>query len=210
AAYNDLGFFRPGADLERITEAQAVLLERLWGRNILQMARPDPAEVQELGREFRDILFDFPFQVPQDFIYLGRTMGMLSGLSTLLDPEINPWYQAEKFAHHFIDVREVRRFGRQAILEWLRLFIALPAQLQRVLAAAESGQLRLQTTPDRATLRRLEKLERQVGQLNGSVLAAAVLLSGTLLYINGERVLAWVAWGVTAGFLTLRLIIKRD
>lgn len=209
-AYNDLGFFLPGADLERITEAQAVLLERLWGRNVLQMTRPDPAEVQELGREFRDILFDFPFQVPQDFIYLGRTMGMLSGLSTLLDPEVNPWYQAEKFAQHFIDGREVRRFGRETILQGLRLFVSLPAQLQRVLQAAESGQLRLQTTPDRATLRRLDRLERQVSQLNWSVLAAAVLLSGTLLYVNGEEVLAAVAWGGTAGFLILRLIIKRD
>jgi predicted unusual protein kinase regulating ubiquinone biosynthesis (AarF/ABC1/UbiB family) len=54
-------------------------------------------KVQELGQEFRDLLFDFPFQVPQDFIYLGRAMGMVSGLVSLLDPEINPWYQLERY-----------------------------------------------------------------------------------------------------------------
>ncbi|MCZ7669118.1 MAG: hypothetical protein M5U34_18965 [Chloroflexi bacterium] len=53
--------------------------------------------MQELSREFRDLLYDFPFQVPQDFIYLGRAIGMISGLVSQLNPEINPWYYLEKF-----------------------------------------------------------------------------------------------------------------
>src|SRR5690606_41231113 len=35
--------------------------------------------------------------ISQDFLYLGRAMGILSGLATLLDPQINPWYKLEQY-----------------------------------------------------------------------------------------------------------------
>ncbi len=196
-AYNELGFFLPGSDLERITEAQARLLDHLWGRNMLELAQPDPREVQELGNEFRDILFEFPFQIPRNFVYLGRTLGMLSGLATLLDPEINPWALIERYGQEIIRSREGRELTMSALLEWLQPLITLPAQAQRVLAAAESGRLKVQTVPDRTTLRRLDRLERQVGRLNWNVLLGVLFLSGTLLYINGEPGLGITAWIIT-------------
>ena len=183
-AYRDMGFFLPTADLERIAEAQAILLDELWGRNLLELARPDPEEVRELTDDFKDILYDFPFQVPQDFIYLGRALGMLSGLATLLDPEINPWYQVEKYGQELIRSREARAAGWEAIVNSLKPLVGMPGQLQRLLSMAEKGTLTVQTEPDRVTLRRMERLERKLVQIQLSVLAAAGLVSGTLLYLG--------------------------
>lgn len=186
-AYQDLGFFLPGADLERIIEAQEVLLNRIWGRNLLELARPDPREVQELGKEFRDILFDFPFQIPQDFIYLGRALGMVSGLVSQLDPEINPWYQIEKFGEAIIASQTTREWSWDTIWELARPYFAIPGQLQRIVTAAENGRLRIQTTPDRDTQRRLDQLEKRIRQLNWSILGAAGIVSATLLYLRRKR-----------------------
>lgn len=183
-AYQDLGFFLPGADLARITQAQSQLLDELWGRNLLELTRPDPQEIQELSREFRDILFDFPFQVPHDFVYLGRCIGILSGLASLLDPQINPWYKVEQYGRSMIRRQEVRRAGWDTLVETLKPFVTLPTQLQRVLSAAERGELQLETTPDAGTQRRLQRIERKMTQLQVSVLAAAGLISGTLLYLG--------------------------
>jgi predicted unusual protein kinase regulating ubiquinone biosynthesis (AarF/ABC1/UbiB family) len=205
-AYNEMGFFLPGSDLDRITEAQARLLDHLWGRNMLELSQPDPHEVAELGREFRDILFEFPFQVPRNFVYLGRTLGMLSGLATMLDPNINPWALIERYGREIIRTRAGRDLTIAALLEWLQPIITLPAQTQRVLAAAESGRLKVQTTPDRILLRRLDRLERQVGRLNWNVLVGVLLLSGTLLYINGETGLGITAWGVSILLFIITLL----
>ena len=179
-AYRDLGFFLPGADLERITEAQAVLLERIWGRKLLDLARPDPQEVQELGQEFRDILFDFPFQIPQDFIYLGRALGMVSGLVSLLDPEINPWYQIEKYGLALLKEQMAEGPG-EALREAIRPYLGLPGRIQRLVTAAENGRLQLQTS-DKELHRRLERVEKKLAQLNWSILAAASVISATLLF----------------------------
>lgn len=180
--YQALGFFLPGADLEQITEAQTVFLDQMWGRNLLEMARPDPREIEALGQQFRDLLFEFPFQVPQDFIYLGRAIGMLSGLTSALDPQINPWYQMERLAEQLVDRREIRQAGFEAVLDWLKPFVTLPGQIQRILTEMESGRLRLQTSPDKATQQRLRNVERKLTHLQWTILAAAGLISGTLWY----------------------------
>jgi predicted unusual protein kinase regulating ubiquinone biosynthesis (AarF/ABC1/UbiB family) len=186
-AYQRLGFFLPSADLERINQAQEQLLDQIWGRNLLDLARPDPREIAELGQQFRDILFDFPFQVPQDFIYLGRALGILSGIASLLDPQVNPWYQVERYGRELISAREAQQFSREALLGWIRPIAALPGQLQRLVAAAEAGKLRVETATDRATLQRMERIERQLARVQWSILAAAGAVSGTLLFLQRRR-----------------------
>ncbi|MEJ2749438.1 MAG: AarF/UbiB family protein [Anaerolineae bacterium] len=189
-AYKDMGFFLPGADLERITEAQEALLNRIWGRNLLELSRPDPREVQELGLEFRDILFEFPFQVPQDFVYLGRCLGMVSGLVSLLDPEINPWYQIEKFGQELIASQKGREFSVETALAMIRPYFTAPARVQRLLDMAEKGRLKVITASDQETLRRLDRIDKRLGQLVWSILGAAGMVSATLWYLfkrDGKR-----------------------
>ena len=183
-AARSLGFFLPGADLDRIAEAFGILLDRMWGRNLLSLSRPDPAEVQELGKEFRDILFDFPFQIPNDFIYLGRAVGMVSGLVSLLDPEINPWYQFEKFGEELVKQDDIREWNREAVLEFIQPYLGTPLQVKRLLDAAENGRFRIMNTPDRETRQRLDRLEKKLGQLSWSIIGAAGIISATLIHLN--------------------------
>jgi hypothetical protein len=135
---------------------------------------------------------------------------MLSGLATLLDPNINPWALIERFGQEIIRTKEGRDLTISTILEWLQPLIILPSQAQRVLAAAESGRLKVQTTPDRTMLRRLDKLERQVGRLNWNILLGVLFLSGTLLYINGETGLGMTAWIVSLLIFLTTLLIGGD
>ena len=185
--YQEMGFFLPGADLERITEAQRVLLDHIWGRDLLELSRPDPREVAELSREFRDILFDFPFQVPQDFVYLGRALGMLSGLASLLDPDINPFYQIEKYGRKVLAREEVRKASWESLLSWVQPLLAFPGRVDRTLTAIEQGRLRIQTTPDKTTQRRMERLEKQMTRLQLTILGAAGLISATLVYLQRKN-----------------------
>ncbi|MFN2190243.1 MAG: ABC1 kinase family protein, partial [Candidatus Promineifilaceae bacterium] len=208
-AWNDLGFFLPGTDLDRITEAVGIVLDHMWGRNLLELSRPDPEEMQELTREFRDLLFDFPFQVPQDFIFLGRALGMISGLTSLLDPTINPWHLAEKYGREIVSGQEALDISINALTEWLKLFVSLPGQLNRFLIAAEGGTLRVRTIPDRTILHQLTRIERRIGRPNWSLLAASLLLSGALLYVNDEITGAAICW-LLAGFSFLLALLPKS
>lgn len=186
-AYNNLGFFLPGADLGRITEAQSAVLDRIYGRNLLDLARPDPQEVEELGQEFRDLLFDFPFQIPQDFIYLGRAVSMMSGLVSGLDSQINPWYYIEKFGEELVSNDAIRQFSVDALLDLIRPYLETPRRIRRIIQDAESGRLRVQAVADKESLRRQEQLEKKLSQLSWSILGAAGMLSATLVYLQRKK-----------------------
>lgn len=179
-AYDRMGFFLPGSDLERIIQAQSVLMERLEGRNLRQLSNPDPVEMAQIGQEFRDILFDFPFQIPQDFIYLGRALGILSGIASALYPEVNPWYQIERYGLEMLTAQrpkfELSRDSLLGFAETLRPYLGLPSQLQRVLRAAENGRLRVQTT-NPITERRLERIERRLVVQNWLLVGAVGVIS---------------------------------
>ncbi|MGD8583849.1 MAG: AarF/UbiB family protein [Chloroflexota bacterium] len=205
-AYDRLGFLLPGSDLERIAEAQQAVLDHLWGRNLLELSQPDPEEIQELSREFRDVLFEFPFQVPQDFIFLGRALGILSGLASQLNPEINPWQLVEQYGQEIIRSRQAIDFSLATIAEWLRIIYSVPGRFNRVLTEAERGRLRVHSVPDHSLMRRLDRIERKINQPNWGMFSAALIVSGTFFYVNDELVLAWFCWGMGLLFFLLALI----
>jgi predicted unusual protein kinase regulating ubiquinone biosynthesis (AarF/ABC1/UbiB family) len=189
-AYRDLGFFLPGADVERITEAHEAILDQIYGRNLLDLTQPDPREIEAIGREFRDLLFAFPFQIPQDFIYLGRALGMISGLVSTLDPHINPWRQIERYGQQLLRGQSFQQFRDMrlaGVVELLRPFLDTPGRIQRLLEEAEKGRLRVQLKSDRDAVRQQERLEKRVGQLAWSVVGAAGILSATLVYLERRR-----------------------
>ncbi len=189
-AFRDLGFFLPGADMDRVTEATETVLGRVWGRNLLELAQPDPKEVEELGREFRDLLFEFPFQVPQDFIYLGRALSMISGLVSQLDPLINPFSQIERYGEALIrsqNLRQLNDLNWQSVVELIRPYLETPFRIQRLLEDAEKGRLKVQYKADPQTLRHQERMEKRMSQLSMSIVAAAGLVSAALVYISRNR-----------------------
>jgi predicted unusual protein kinase regulating ubiquinone biosynthesis (AarF/ABC1/UbiB family) len=204
--YQDMGFFLPGADLDRITEAQEAVLGRIWGRSLQEMARPSREEIQELGSEFKDLLRDFPFQVPQDFIYLGRAVGMLSGLTSQLHPDVNLWTQMEKYALEIVGNEGFKLFSPTVLIDEARSLLAVPAQMRRLIHLAESGQFQVRTVEDAGVVRRLTQVERRIARLNTSMMASASLLAGALLYSTDHTFLGLGFWGIAGVLWVISLL----
>ena len=204
--YQDMGFFLPGADLDRITEAQEAVLGRIWGRSLQEMARPSADEIKELGSEFKDLLRDFPFQVPQDFIYLGRAVGMLSGLTSQLHPDVNLWTQMEKYALEIVGNEGFKLFSPTVLIDEARSLLAVPAQMRRLIHLAESGQFQVRTVEDAGVVRRLVQLDRRLARLNTSMIASASLLAGALLYSTDHSFLGLGFWGIAGVLWVISLL----
>ncbi|MCK7530735.1 MAG: hypothetical protein MZV63_06670 [Marinilabiliales bacterium] len=88
-----------------------------------------------------------PFQVPNDLIMLARTVAILSGMCTGLDPDFNLWDQISPYARKLIE-----KEATKGISDWLeelgsllQNLIALPSQASRVFARAERGDLVVQS-----------------------------------------------------------------
>jgi len=186
-AFQAMDIILPGADLKLIEEAEAQLFERYWGLNMRQLTQISHAEVVRFALQFRQLLYEMPFQIPHNLLLLGRTVAILSGMCTGLDPNFNVWFQLQPYAEKLIR-DEAASHWRDSLMEagdMLRLLLALPGRADRVLQMAESGKLTVQTPRLEEQFLRLEKaLQRIYYALVGGVF----FLGGIFLLLNGAQI----------------------
>ncbi|HXO20792.1 MAG TPA: AarF/UbiB family protein [Thermoanaerobaculia bacterium] len=204
-AYLAAGVLLPGADLKRLEEVHRVLFERFWGVRIGQMRDVALSEAAYFLREYRDLLYDAPFQLQVDLLFVSRAVGLLSGMATTLDPEFDPWAETRPFAEGLARdelKRNWREWLEEAVVEG-RALLGLPRRLEEVLTRAERGELEVQTALAPETRRALDRLERATHRLTWSILAAALLLGAALLHVNlpGGPWARWLAGLGAAAFL---------
>lgn len=186
-AYQKMGVLLPGADLERIREAEGALFDRMWGKSMRELVRTHPQEMRRFASEFRDVLYEMPFQVPEDLIFLGRCVAILSGMCTGLNPDFNLFESMIPFAQKLLAEESADGFEEilSILLEQLQALSTLPARLDRTLTRVDRGEVTLKVSAASDLQRDLDRLTRSVDRLVGAVIFAALLMVSGLLYING-------------------------
>ena len=193
-AYQALGMLLPGADLDRIAQAEQAIMDRYWGKSLLEMRQIDLHEVRKLAWEFRDLFFEMPFQIPNDLLYLGRTLSILSGLAVGLDPDFNVWEALQPLARELV-WEEMGWGGEGAptllttlwelLHELLQVSVRLPGRMDRFLDLAARGELTVHVQPATGMVRSLERLERSIVRLAWMVAFVGLLLAGVQSYGAG-------------------------
>jgi predicted unusual protein kinase regulating ubiquinone biosynthesis (AarF/ABC1/UbiB family) len=123
-----------------------------------------------------------PFQLPQNLLMLGRTVGVLSGMCAATRPALQPLDHDRAVRHQVWSTDE-------GISDWktwldeaakvLTTLIALPGRTDRLLTTVERGELEVRTPQ---LDRRAMHLERSVNRVAGGVVFAGLLVAGATLY----------------------------
>ena len=191
-----LGFFVPGADLELIERATEQVFARFYGMTTAEVMRMDRRELRSFVHQFRDLLFELPFQIPQDYIYLARSAGILSGMCSNLYPEINYWTLLEPYAQKILQ-EEIAGGG---LGEWLAratdllgLLVRLPTEADRFLSKALASELEVKITPSRELEHDIRRLTGATDRLVWGVIFAALLIAGVQWITSGFTLLGTVA-----------------
>ena len=197
-SYQRLGFILPGADIERIRQAEAALVDRMWGKSMRELVRTHPQEMRQFAKEFRDVMYEMPFQVPEDMIFLGRCVAILSGMCTGLNPEFNLFEGLKPFAEQLLSEEGGDWLNEifNILIDQARALSTLPTRVDSTLAKIERGEVvvTMKVAPDLE--RQLKTLTRSIDRVVGAIIFAALALIGSVLYISGERSVGGVALGV--------------
>jgi len=97
--------------------------------------------MHQFARQFRQLMYEVPFQLPHNLLLLGRTVAILSGMCTGLDPDFNVWQQLEPYAQKLIasEATSNRSMWVDELSEMARVMLALPSQVSRVFELLERG-----------------------------------------------------------------------
>lgn len=196
AAFDRLGAILPSADRRQVVKGFQTILRFAYDRTVRELNNLD---IQTIMDETHDMVFDLPFQMPQDLIYLGRALSMVGGLATMLDPDINLFESLRPFTRKLIDQERrgtdwTARISTE-LRELAQILLTLPRQMDSYYKAANNGDL--QTRTESIKLERgLRRVERANNRLAGGIVAASLFLGGVQLRTKGmvkESDRAWAA-----------------
>lgn len=206
-----LGFILSGTDTRPLEKALHILIDRYYGLSVREFANIDIDEMVAMAYELRDIIYEFPFQIPIDFVLLARALGILEGLCAGLDPDFNGFVVAEPYIRQLMAMELAEEGLTDRVIRELegltQILWRLPRELQRFLDVSTRGELEVRVTPTREMEKLVGRLERAFNRLIEIIAFIGFLLAGVLLLISGWRELGWLLLAfalLTAIYLVLR------
>jgi len=158
------------------------------------------ADLRKLDVSFRQLTATF--QVPKDWVLLERTLLLLLGLCTHLDPGINPMSTIQPYLEEFVLGRERDwvALARESLKDMALSALAIPEGLNRLVARANRGEVEVRVPGLREGANLVYAAAQQ---LVYTVLATGTGFIAWLAYERGDLRVARGAGGVMIAFLVL-------
>lgn len=206
-SYLDLNVLLPGADIPQLERASQSVFDRLWGKTMQQMTEMHTEEANEFLEEFGDLLYEMPFQVPQNLILLGRCVSILSGMCSGLDQNFNLWESLSPYANSLAEAEGGGKWKTvlDEALNMLQKLLTLPAKTDALISEMTQGKLEVNIASLPQMMERLDHSQRRT---TSAILFAAFLLGAVQLYLANQVALA-AGMGAAAAISLLWVLFRK-
>jgi predicted unusual protein kinase regulating ubiquinone biosynthesis (AarF/ABC1/UbiB family) len=195
-------------------------LDDLWGTFLGQVRASDLTSeaAKAFFEKYEELLSVTPLQFQTEMLFVVRAMGILSGITSNLEPDFDPWTETAKFAQALI--QEDILSGIYSVMQDL-----VAGRVPLTLAPLLSGLSRPHSVPpvaqvfDATRAEDIRRLRRRVNRLTTAVAACGMLAVGAVLKARDVRVsdavlLLWPGrdlgqWVIEIAAVTLVIILLR-
>ena len=185
-AMQKLQVLLPSADTVQLELAIAAVFERFGGVGVADIVATDPKEFIELARRFSDLVRTLPFQLPEDFLLLLRSISLISGVTSALNREFNMWDAVDPFARTLLAggaPGTARAIGR-AVTDFAGTIVSLPSRIDAVLTRLDQGRVSVRLPEIEKTLKTIDGTARRI---TTGLVFAVLLAGGVALRIVGDE-----------------------
>ena len=134
-----MGFIVEGAEHDAVMQATQYLFDKY--RDV----RPKDLKaitIDDISTDIDNVMAAFEFvQIPNNFILLGRTIGMLNGIAFALNPEANMIEIATPYIKEFLTGDEQSKYFFETAREKITDMLNLPFHLNELIMRATRGEL---------------------------------------------------------------------
>jgi len=207
----ELGALSPADDMGPVRRSVQFMLDNFMDKPFEEQS------ISQISEDIYEIAYDQPFRFPATFTFVMRAFSTLEGVGKGLDPEFNFMEVAQPFAMQIMSESKTEisnsifdELGRQAA-QVSSTALGLPRRIEDTIDKLERGDLRMRvrSLESERVLRRMSAI--QLGT-NYSILSSALIVSATLLLVNGYVKMAILAIlvAVVPAFALFRLLRRID
>ncbi len=191
----DLGALVPTGDMTPVRRSIQYMLDNFMDKPFEEQS------IDAISEDLYDIAYGQPFRFPATFTFVMRAFSTLEGVGKGLDPNFNFMEVAQPFAMQIMaDNNDGRgtifdELGRQAA-QVSSTALGLPRRIEDTIDKLERGDLRVRvrSLESERVLRRLSAI--QLGT-NYTLILSTLILSATLLLVNGYRIEAAIVGSIS-------------
>lgn len=191
SAMQRLRVLLPSADTVELERAITALFDRFGGVGVAEITQTDPREFKELALQFSDLLRTLPFQLPEDFLLLLRSISLISGVTSALNREFNMWDAVDPFARSLLNgggSSTLRALGRE-VTTFASTVARLPGRIDAVLSRIDQGLVSVRSPEIEKALRRIDGSVRRT---TSALIFVALFGAGVALRIVGDELGTWM------------------
>jgi predicted unusual protein kinase regulating ubiquinone biosynthesis (AarF/ABC1/UbiB family) len=184
-AMKRLGVLLPGADTLELERAVTALFERFGGVGVAELTQTNPNEIKEFALQFSDLLRTLPFQLPENFLLLVRSISLISGVTSALNRDFNMWDAVDPFARSLLSggANSTLKALQKEALAFASTVVRLPQRIDATLTRLDQGLVSIRLPEVEKAVRRLDGSTRRT---TSAVIFAALLLGGIALRVTGD------------------------
>ena len=192
-AVQRLGLLLPTVDTVSLEQAVEALFRRFGGVAVADLAATDPRELRDFARQFGDLIRTLPFQVPENFVLLVRSISLVSGVASSLNIKFNIWDSLEPFARTLLSSSSsgfLTDLIKQTVSN-LALINRLPSRIDSTLTRIDRGEITIRNP-------KLEQYAfasaRSSRRRNMVLVFVSTFGAGVYLHSSGDRLGDFLLW----------------
>ena len=189
-----LGVLLPSADTVELERAIGELFDRFGGVAVGEIAQTDPREIRDFALRFNELVQALPFQLPENFLLLIRTISVISGVTSALNRDFNMWDAVDPFARTLLNGGGNSTF-KAISREFSNIagsLIRLPQRLEALANRIDRGEL---VTRNPELEKRVRSLDGSIKRTTSAIIFATLFISGLVLRQNADELGNWLLIG---------------
>ena len=204
-----MGFIIEGADYRAITDVAQSLIEKY---RYISPREFKKLTVDDIWKEIGNIINVLDFiQIPNNFILLGRTIGILNGISYSLNPETNIIEIGKPYIKEFLkgSAKEQVDLILSELKDTSIKLLRLPSLLADFLNTAEKGNFMVRLSP--SDIEKITDLTSMTKVMMMVILTVTAAVAALFFEMINQRVLAIgaAASSITLGILSLFRLMRK-
>jgi predicted unusual protein kinase regulating ubiquinone biosynthesis (AarF/ABC1/UbiB family) len=131
-------------------------------------------------------------------LFLGRALGILSGLAMQIDSNFNVFEAAAPFAQQLLadESGALRQEMLQQVVDTGLALVRMPRQFDRIADLLASGELRVTINEQDRLLHELTRLGQSVSRVPWAILAMGLFLGSVMLLAISQTAFSLIAFGL--------------
>jgi len=197
-AIDHAGWLLPWANRGEIERAATKVFARYWGISMSDIQNLDVDEMRGFLSEFRSLIYQMPFQIPSDLLFLGRALGILSGLAMQIDANFNIFEAAAPFAQKLLadESGALRQELLQQVVDTGLALVRMPKQFDRMADLLASGDLHVTINDQERLLHEVTRLNQSISRVSYAIVAMGMFLGAVILLAAGQTMFSLIAFGL--------------